>query len=220
MKKEETVIGKASKKERSALLKASSEATIAMAAYLKKHKLDPDKDWKDDPVHGEKIRAWAKVIRKAERKLTHLGELDQKKKKLVKPKPHPKVITVKKAPNVYDYPDVDGKPMPRGMRKKYRSRMRALLKSNMPKAEAEKRALDMALTWIPEEDPNEHKRSHLSDPIFEGDPKGIPSNKPTTERVKKPKTKKEKRSRENRKAMAEKMKARRNTKVKIDEDED
>lgn len=220
MKEEEITIGKASKKERSALLRASSKATIEMAAYLKKHKLDPDKDWKDHPVHGEKIRAWAKIIRKAERKLTHLGELDRKReKKLVKPKTHPKVVTVKKALNVYDYPDVDGKPMPRGMRKKYRSRMRALLKSNMPKIEAEKRALEMALTWIPEEDPNEHKRSHLSDPEFEGNPKRIPSNKPTTEGVKIPKTKKEKRSRENRKAMAEKMKTRRNSIIST-EDED
>ena len=192
-----------------------------MAAYLKKHKLDPDKDWKEHPVHGEKIKAWAKIIRKAERKLTHLGELDQqRKKKLVKPKTHPKVVTVKKAPNIYDYPDVDGKPMPRGMRKKYRSRMRALLKSNMPQKEAEKRALEMALTWIPEEDPNEHRRSHLSNPEFEGNPQSIPSSKRTTEGTKSPKTKKEKRSREHRKEMAEKMKQRKNISIRSEEDED
>lgn len=215
---EEPTLGKLSKAEKSRLLKASSEATLEMAAYLKKHKLDPDKDWKEHPVHGEKIKAWSKIIRKAERKLTHVGELEHQRKKLVKPVVHPKTQTIKKAPNIYDYPDVEGKPMPRGMRKKYRSRMRSLLKSNMTREEAEKRALQAALSWIPEEDPNEHKRSHLSNPEFEGDPQGIQSNKPSTEGPKKLKTKKEKRSRENRKEMALKMKQRKERKIQTDED--
>ena len=212
---ETPILGKLSKKEKSELLKKSSKDTLEMAAYLKEHKLDPDKNWKDHPVHGEKIREWAKIIRRAERKLTHSGELESKRKKLVKPEVHPKTQTVKKAPNLYDYPDVDGKPMPRGMRKKYRSRMRALIKSNMPKEEAERRALQVALTWVPEEDPNTHRRSHLSDPEFEGVPQSIPSSKPSTEGAK---TKKEKRSKKNRKEMAQKMKERRAIKIETEED--
>lgn len=217
---EEPKLGKLSKADKDELIKKSSDATMKMAAYLKKNRLDPAKDWTDHPVHGEKIKAWVKTIRKVERKLAHLNQREDQKKKLIKPEVHPKVQTVKKAPNLYDYPDVDGKPMPRGMRKKYRSRMRALLRSNMSKAEAERRALQAALTWIPEEDPNEHQRSHLSNPEFEGNPKSIQSSKPTTEdgessaNPKKLKTKKEKRSRENRKALASKMNERKKITVK------
>lgn len=216
----EETLGKMSKKDRNKLINASNKATFEMAKYLRENKLDPNKDWKNDPIHGEKIRAWAKIIHRAERKLTYLTSFNESKKQLVKPQVHPKTQTVKKAPNIYDYPDVDGKPMPRGMRKKYRSRMRALLKGNMTREEAEKRALELALTWIPEEDPTEQRKTKVSDPEFEINTLSKSSHKPTTEGgdTPKPKTKKEKRSREYRKAMAEKMKMRRGIKVK-EEDE-
>lgn len=98
--------------------------------------------------------------------------------------------------------------------------MRALLKGNMTREEAEKRALELALTWIPEEDPTEQRKTKVSDPEFEINTLSKSSHKPTTEGgdTPKPKTKKEKRSREYRKEMAEKMKKRKGIKVK-EEDE-
>lgn len=203
---EKAMLGKTNAEEFKKIRKKSAKATIEMAEYLKANRLDPHKDWSDHPKHGEKIRKWVKLIKKAERLAKHQASALAAEKKLVKPNVRPKIQTVKKAQNIYDYPDVDGMPMPSGMRKKYRSRMRALMKANMSREEAQKKALQSALNWIPEVDPLETTKSRLKNNVsVEGSPECIQSVKRTTEGTKSKKTKKEKASKANRREMKNRM---------------
>lgn len=135
----------ASNKEAS---KKSLKASDEMAEYLKKNKLDPKKDWSKDPVHGKKISNWIKIIRIGQEKAE---EVPNKPHKLKKPNTLKKVKTVKNA-NVYNYPDIDGKPMPIDMKKKFRQKMRSLLKSNMDKNKAEKQSLNFVLDFFSNKD--------------------------------------------------------------------
>lgn len=127
--------------------KARKEALLKLAAYLKKHHLDPEKDWDKDPIHGKKVSKYYQIIRVAEEKVRH------KQAKLIKPEVHPKKKVVTKAPSSYNYPDINGQPMSAVMKKKYRSKMRALLKSNMDLKKAEATALQFAQKWDNSDDP-------------------------------------------------------------------
>lgn len=129
--------------------KARKEAMLKLAEYLKKHKLDPEKDWSKDPVHGKKLAKYYQTIRVAEEKICHQTD------KLIKPEVHPKVKTVKSAPTTYNYPDIDGQPMSAQMKKKYRAKMRSLLKSNMDVKKAEAKALEFAQKWNNSDHPEE-----------------------------------------------------------------
>lgn len=216
---EKEMLGKTAKDEFKKIQRQSTKATIEMAEYLKANRLDPNKDWTKHPKHGETISKWVKIIRKAERMARHQASALAEKKakeKLVKPNVRPKIQTVKKAQNIYDYPDVDGMPMPSGMRKKYRSRMRALMRANMSREEAQKKALASALNWVPEVDPLQTTKSRLKHNVeVEGSAEGIQSVKRTTEGPKK--SKKEKTSKKNRKEMANLMKERKARKGTIKE---
>lgn len=127
--------------------KARKEAMLALANYLKKHKLDPEKDWSKDPTHGKKVAKYYQTIRVAEEKIR------TKQAKLIKPEVHPKTKSVTKTPTTYNYPDIDGQPMSAQMKKKYRAKMRALLKSNMDIKKAEATALQFAQKWDNSSDP-------------------------------------------------------------------
>lgn len=122
-------------------LKESAAASNELAAYLKKHKLDPDKDWTKDPVHGKKVKKLVKLVQLGQEKEATMP------KKLKKPEVHPKKEKVRETLS-YDYPEVDGKPMSKELRKRFRTKMRSLLKANMDPKEASKKALQFCLTPV------------------------------------------------------------------------
>ena len=129
--------------------RARKEAMIKLADYLKKHKLDPEKDWSKDKVHGPKLEKYYQTIRVAEQKIRSAQA------NLIKPEVHPKVRTVTKPMSTYNYPDLDGQPMSAQMKKKYRAKMRSLLKANMDVKKAEAKALEFAQRWNNMENPEE-----------------------------------------------------------------
>lgn len=133
--------------------RSTTMASKDLGEYLMKHNLDPDKDWTKDPVHGPIIKKLMQEVRTASKlKLhkTHVKQDEAKERKakakeraeksLAKPKEKIKPVT--KQPSVYDYPEVDGKPMSSELRKKFRGKMRRLLKANMDTRAAEKKALE------------------------------------------------------------------------------
>ena len=135
---------------------ARREAIRKLAKYLKDNDLDPEVQWDKDPVHGPVLKDFYHVIKIAEQKIR------TKVVKLHKPLVHPKVRDVRGPISKYDYPDVDGKPMSRQMKRKYRMKMRALLKANMDVRKAEVKALEFANRWDNSEHPDEPIRRRKS----------------------------------------------------------
>lgn len=130
-------------------MKAGKDASLELAKYLKDHKLDPKKDWTKHPVHGKKISKWVKIIKLAEKKAEDVQMervANGNPKKLKKPNVHTKVTTVREQPRAYDYPLVDGKPMDSNSKKKFRQKMRSLLKANMDESKATSIALEFAMS--------------------------------------------------------------------------
>lgn len=116
-----------------------SAATEKLTKYYEENGLDPKKDWSKDKKHGAVVSKLKKKIKIAKMKL-EAGISDEKADKKPNVKPE-KVKTVKKQPSSYDYPDVDGKPMTPDLKKRYRSKMRALMKANMDVNVAKEKAL-------------------------------------------------------------------------------
>lgn len=116
-----------------------SAATEKLTKYYEENGLDPKKDWSKDKKHGAVVSKLKKKIKIAKMKL-EAGISDEKADKKPKVKPE-RVKTVKKQPSSYDYPDVDGKPMTPDLKKRYRSKMRALMKANMDVNVAKEKAL-------------------------------------------------------------------------------
>lgn len=127
------------------------DALLKLVQYLKKHNLNPEVDYSKDPVHGKKLKKYYDLIRVAEQKII------SQPKKLIKPEVHRKVKTVTKQPGIYDYPEIDGKPMSEQMKKKYRRKMRRLLQANMDVEKAKGVALDWAMRWDNSDDPTVYK---------------------------------------------------------------
>lgn len=122
------------------------EATKKLNSYYKENGLDPEKDYSKDKKHGKAVSKLQKKIKTAKMKID-AGIADEhaekaKRKPDVKPE---KVKTIKKQPSSYDYPDIDGKPMTPDLKKRYRSKMRALLKAQMDPNEASKKALSAVM---------------------------------------------------------------------------
>lgn len=113
--------------------------------YLKEHKLDPKKTYENDPVHGPQLERYYRICRTADMKQAHTPMSarteEPMRKKMKKPDCQPKVKTVRES-LVYDYPDIEGKPMSPELRKRYRQKMRNLVKANMEKEKAEQLALE------------------------------------------------------------------------------
>lgn len=133
--------------------KASLKASEEMAKYLKENHLNPTLNWANDPIHGEKIRKWIQIIRIGQMKsdtakwtrLTKKPKLRDMVKKTDKKKTKEEVKAAKKTAKVvtsYSYPKIDGQEMSPALKKKYRSKMRALLKANMDEKAASKKALE------------------------------------------------------------------------------
>lgn len=122
--------------------KKARRAQKEMLAYMEENNLDPKKDWTGHKKHGKKIQAWIDVINLGNKKARELNEEKaiekSEKKKNKKPEAHPKEEKVTSTPNAYDYPTVDGQEMTLDQKKKYRQKMRTLLKTmSKEKAEAE-----------------------------------------------------------------------------------
>lgn len=116
--------------------KKARRAQKEMLAYMEENDLDPKKDWTGHKKHGKKIQAWIDIINLGNKKARAATE--EKAKKNQKPEAHPKKEKVTSTPNAYDYPMVDGKEMTSDQKKKYRQKMRTLLKTmSKEKAEAE-----------------------------------------------------------------------------------
>lgn len=137
-------------------VKKARRAQKEMLAYMEENNLDPKKDWTGHKKHGKKIQAWIDVINLGNKKARELNEEKaiekSEKKKNKKPEAHPKKEKVTSTLNAYDYPTVDGKEMTSDQKKKYRQKMRTLLKTmSKEKAEAEgkKYAAELALPSLP-----------------------------------------------------------------------
>lgn len=130
------------------------KAQKAMLAYMEENKLDPKKDWTKDKKHGKKIQEWIDIINLGNKKAREINEEKaiEKSKKKKKPEAHPKKEKVTTTPNIYDYPKVDGKDMTSDQKKKYRQKMRTLLKT-MSKEKAEAEALDYAKDMVSKSTP-------------------------------------------------------------------
>lgn len=134
--------------------KKARKAQKEMLAYMQEHNLDPKKDWITHKKHGKKIQAWIDIINLGNKKSRELNEEKAieklKAKKDKKPEVHPKVKKVDSTPNSYDYPQVDGKEMSSLLKKRYRAKMRTLLKTKK-KEEAEKIAKECLSDWLKSE---------------------------------------------------------------------
>lgn len=146
--------------------KKARRAQKEMLAYMEENNLDPKKDWTGHKKHGKKIQAWIDVINLGNKKARELNEEKAiEKKKNKKPEAHPKKEEVTSTPNAYDYPTLDGKEMTSDQKKKYRQKMRTLLKTmSKEKAEAEgkKYAAELASgsTAVPKkEEPAKEKKA-------------------------------------------------------------
>lgn len=123
-------------------VKKARRAQKEMLAYMEENNLDPQKDWTGHKKHGKKIQAWIDVINLGNKKARELNEEKaiekSEKKKNKKPEAHPKKEKVTSTLNAYDYPTVDGKEMTSDQKKRYRQKMRTLLRTmSKEKAEAE-----------------------------------------------------------------------------------
>lgn len=135
-------------------VKKARKAQKAMLAYMEENKLDPKKDWTKDKKHGKKIQEWIDIINLGNKKAREINEEKaiENGKKNKKPEAHPKKEKVTTTPNIYDYPKVDGKDMTPDQKKKYRQKMRTLLKT-MSKDKAEAEALDYAKDMVSKSTP-------------------------------------------------------------------
>lgn len=157
-------------------IKKGIQANKELVKYLKDNNLDPTKDWTKDKKHGKKISELVRLSNLAEKKAADkTGSEPDKPKKLKKPETKPSVKKVTKAPNIYDYPEVDGQPMSPELKKKFRTKMRSLLKSNMEPKTASKKALEFIMEGM---DKVVSKETTTKDKIKE-DKKEVKSTKST-----------------------------------------
>lgn len=147
--------------------KKARRAQKEMLAYMEENNLDPKKDWTGHKKHGKKIQAWIDIINLGNKKARAATE--EKAKKNQKPEAHPKKEKVTSTPNAYDYPMVDGKEMTSDQKKKYRQKMRTLLKTmSKEKAEAEGKKYAAELASGTSVAPKKSKEKKADKPSKEG----------------------------------------------------
>lgn len=165
------------------------EAKNALKDYLKKHRLNPMKDYREDPVHGKEVTRLVtrlnierdKVLDKYpynditnETKLVKMKEKKLKAKKEDKAAKKAKAATEapaktegkeKKAPKAatpakYDYPLIDGREMNAAEKKKYRAEQRRLANGGEAKPKKEKAVKKPSKTDVPAaEAPKKEKKA-------------------------------------------------------------
>lgn len=120
--------------------------------YMEKYDLDPTLNWTRDSTHGPIIKDYISRIAKLEDELREQSNyLDRKRNELNDPvllnrlkKPHlvpPKDLRNGIDKNGYVYPEIEGMIMDKTMKKRYRKRMRVLMKT-MNYEEANKRVIE------------------------------------------------------------------------------
>lgn len=143
------------------------EAKNALKDYLKKHKLNPMKDYREDSVHGKEVTRLVtrlnierdkvldkypynditnetKLVKMKEKKLKAKKEDKAAKKAKVAPETSAKTEgKEKKAPKAatlakYDYPLIDGREMNAAEKKKYRAEQRRIANGGEAKPKKEK----------------------------------------------------------------------------------
>lgn len=143
------------------------EAKNALKDYLKKHKLNPMKDYREDSVHGKEVTRLVtrlnierdkvldkypynditnetKLVKMKEKKLKAKKEEQAAKKAKVAPEASAKTEgKEKKAPKAatlakYDYPLIDGREMNAAEKKKYRAEQRRIANGGEAKPKKEK----------------------------------------------------------------------------------
>lgn len=147
--------------ESSLVADIANKARKELSEYLIANKLDPMLDWDDHPIHGFVTKRLNKIILFNEQKAKIMAKKEKdEKKKLKKPEILPKKVREKptKQPRVYEYPKVDGRDMTSDEKKKYRQKMRVLMKSEMPLKEATEKALAFAKRSVQEAKPKEDKK--------------------------------------------------------------
>lgn len=169
--------------------KKARRAQKEMLAYMEENDLDPKKDWTGHKKHGKKIQAWIDIINLGNKKARAATEekAAEKAKKNQKPEAHPKKEKVTSTPNAYNYPTVDGKEMTSDQKKKYRQKMRTLLKT-MSKDKAKKYAEELAL-GAQATAPKKEKKAQKEEPTKEK--KADKPSKEGKDKKKKKKAKKE-----------------------------
>ena len=115
------------------IVKDEANARLELMRYYRDNNLDPDINYYDDPVHGPVIKKLHQIARLGVRAFEAL----KKPRNL-----HPNVTKVKGKPLEYDYPDVDGQPMSKLFKKRYRKKMRLILKAGVRPEIASKRAIE------------------------------------------------------------------------------
>lgn len=124
-------------------------ASVKMSDYLRKHKLDPNKDWTKDPVHGPKLLKWMRIIRLYDKKTDALEIRERVVKKPSKDVLLPKVKKTDRYNSLYDYPDLeDGIPLSPAEKKAYRQKIRRLNQARVPKDKAQELALKHLKAWV------------------------------------------------------------------------
>lgn len=115
------------------LIQDEARARLELIRYFHEHNLDPEVDYRNDPEHGPIIN---KMVQR-----TKLGQRAYEARK--KPRNlHPNVTKVNGRPLQYDYPDVDGQPMSKLFKKRYRNKMRLILRAGVRPEIASQRAIE------------------------------------------------------------------------------
>lgn len=130
-----TAAEKREKEAKRAAIRRMNQSSINIANYLKKYELDPDKDWRKDPEHGPTINKFLKEMQENKMKLDPALKQHTNKVGTKKTKP------VAKGGMLYDYPEG----LDVAQRKRFRFKMRRLLRANAEVSEATQKALLYAL---------------------------------------------------------------------------
>ena len=137
----------------------SVRAQTKLFRYVRDNNLESAKANLNHPIHGPIIKDYLRIIqygnnklnelkqeimkakkeKKAKEKLANEVKVKKSDKKLKKP-----VVKVESSKNrvftTYDYPTIDGKELSSDLKKRYRAKIRSLMKSQMTKEEATKKA--------------------------------------------------------------------------------
>lgn len=174
----------------------SVRAQRRLTKYMTEHNLTSVKANWNHPVHGPVLKEFSRIINYGLNKLNELNleimkakkekkakekELKNKKeeatgKKLKKP-------VVKVEPNKnrvftsYDYPTIDGKELSPELKKKYRAKIRSLVKSQMSKEEATKKAIQFISGLGKEEKPAAPKKEKAKKEVPQKDEKKTKKDK-------------------------------------------
>ena len=173
----------------------SVRAQTKLFRYVRDNNLESAKANLNHPIHGPIIKEYLRIIqygnnkineleqeimktkkeKKAKEKLANEVKVKKSDKKLKKP-----VVKVEPSKNrvftIYDYPTIDGKELSSDLKKRYRAKIRSLIKSQMTKEEATKRA-----TAFIKEESTKPKDIKKQEPDKESKPKDIKKQEPDKE---------------------------------------